>query len=142
MFGRRKCQEQCGNPKTFTTGYNLTADNLVGMGGGIFLDTGASLTFADDIFANGNGTLINLPDVTHMQLSGFEVPTQTLYWVEDYVDQDAEYEKGTFVNKKYSSGENLPERYRYALANLHEIFTVSGRFSRQNISGHRSYRQG
>lgn len=137
-----------GNPKTFTTGYNLTADNLVGMGGGIFLDTGASLTFADDtnlglygntadygaddIFANGNGTLINLPDVTHMQLSGFEVPTQTLYWVEDYVDQDAEYEKGTFVNKKYSSGENLPERYRYALANLHEIFTVSGGVSLTN----------
>ena len=118
------------------------------MGGGIFLDTGASLTFADDtnlglygntadygaddIFANGNGTLINLPDVTHMQLSGFEVPTQTLYWVEDYVDQDAEYEKGTFVNKKYSSGENLPERYRYALANLHEIFTVSGGVSLTN----------
>lgn len=137
-----------GNPKTFTTGYNLTADNLVGMGGGIFLDTGASLTFADDtnlglygntadygaddIFANGNGTLINLPDVTHMQLSGFEVPTQTLYWVEDYVDQDAEYEKGTFVNKNYSSGNNLPERYRYALANLHEIFTVSGGVSLTN----------
>lgn len=60
------------------------------------------------------------------------VPTQTLYWVEDYVDQDTEYEKGTFVNKKYSSGENLPERYRYALANLHEIFTVSGGVSLTN----------
>lgn len=38
---------------------------------------------AADIFASGNNTKINLPNVKKMNLTGFDVPGSELYWVED-----------------------------------------------------------
>ena len=128
--------------QSFTTGYQATAATLVGMGGGIFLDTGTSLNFteennlglysnladfgADDIFANGKNTSITLPDVSNMQLKDFHTPTNDLFWAEDYVAKDSQYAKGTYINKSYTAGGNLPERYRESLRLLHEIYKVPG----------------
>lgn len=128
--------------QSFKTGYQATAATLVGMGGGIFLDTGTSLNFteennlglysnladfgADDIFANGKNTSITLPDVSNMQLKDFNTPTNDLFWAEDYVDKDSQYAKGTYINKSYTAGGNLPERYRESLRLLHEIYKVPG----------------
>lgn len=69
-----------------------------GVGGGIYLANG-SLSFtssqnlgiynnaasfeAADIFASGENTTINLPNVEEMNLTGFDVPGSKLYWVED-----------------------------------------------------------
>lgn len=70
-----------------------------GAGGGIYLNNG-TLSFTEaqnlgiynnaasyeaaDIYASGNGTTINLPNVSKMNLTGFDVPGSELYWVNDY----------------------------------------------------------
>lgn len=122
-----------------------------GIGGGVFVaDSGSKLSFdvksdfglygntadkgADDIFANGNGTTIELPDVSSMNLTGYEInlPSKALYWVEDYIEDDADYTSGTNV-----MGGNYPGtdhglalknwRYRYALDREdYGIYTIDG----------------
>lgn len=118
------------NGNTGTTGYHETASSIAGFGGGIFLDdgttfkttlgTGATFGFygnkanrgADDIFANGNGTTVNLPDIGGMELADFDVPTPELYWVEDYTTDDTQYSAST---KVISTAGYKAERYQDAL---------------------------
>ena len=89
-----------------------TNETVSGVGGGIFMADNTSLEFtktsslgiygnaasnaAADIFANGNNTKIVLPNTKGMDLTGFDVPGNELYWVEDYV-------KGETVNGKTAS---------------------------------------
>lgn len=96
---------------TFSDGIVKKGSNEIrGIGGGIFMDTGTTLNFtsvttfgiynnaatcgADDIFANGINTNISLPVVKTMQLTGFNVPNE-LYWVEDYPTNDEFYNQGS-----------------------------------------------
>lgn len=99
-----------------TTGYHKSVEKLNGIGGGAFLDENTSLSFdiengelgfygnyaekgADDIFANGNNTSVQLPNVTKeddkegMQLEDFAVPVnpEYLFWVKDYITNDVSY---------------------------------------------------
>ncbi len=120
------------------TAYQETHSTLEGVGGGIFLDTGTSLEFinptamgiytnsaefaADDIFTNGNGTYISIPDISMIQLKGFDVPTSRLYWQEDYVNNDTEYSKGTYA---LSNGQPPAHRYLYALRNSKATYHLS-----------------
>ena len=123
-----------GMPDSQTTSYNNDANNI-GVGGGVYLAAGTSLTFntgtnplglygntaafaADDIYANGVNTSLVLPNVSAMKLDGFDIPTTELYWVEDYVSNDTQYSKGTKIG-----GDNPSEiiRYRDALKNLKDI---------------------
>lgn len=100
---------------TGTTGYQAIASNIAGWGGGLFLDQGTSFQTdlhsdakfgfygnradqgGDDIFANGNETVVNLPDIAGMELADFNVPTAELYWVEDYATGDTGYDYGTRI---------------------------------------------
>lgn len=117
----------------------------VGVGGGVFMADYTTLKFdvsnelgfygnratnaADDIFANGNGTSITLPDVSKMTLSDYDVPVPvgSLFWAEDYYS----YYNGTgyVADASYSAGTNqlvlkdnlVPKqnlRYYYALEQL------------------------
>lgn len=70
-----------------------------GIGGGIYLNKG-TLSFTEqqnlgiynnvagyeaaDIFSSGTETTVNLPYVGSMNLTGFDVPGSTLYWVRDF----------------------------------------------------------
>lgn len=77
-----------------------------GVGGGIYVDKG-TLSFylpadkakqklgiynnvatfeAADIFSSGVSTTVKLPNVGGMNLTGFDVPGSTLYWVKDFND--------------------------------------------------------
>lgn len=122
-----------------TTAFQNDADNA-GVGGGVYLASGTTLKFfegvsknafglygntastaADDIFARGKETSLQLPKVSGMSLDGFDAPTSELYWVEDYVEKDAKYTQGTFVNDKYTDGSEDILRYRYALRNFKDI---------------------
>lgn len=114
-----------------TTGYHATATSVAGYGGGAFLEQGSTFkttiasdaafgfygnradVAADDIFANGNGTTVILPDITGMTLSEFSVPTSELYWVEDYATGDTRYTDGTNV---ITSAGYSAARYQDALA--------------------------
>ncbi|MGN0238353.1 MAG: hypothetical protein ACI4AK_09770 [Lepagella sp.] len=112
-----------------TTGYGLDLANLKGFGGGILVDDNSTMNFslssgvlgiynnvadmgADDIFATGDGTSVNLPKVSTMTLTDFSAPVGRLYWVEDYMVGDTGYANGT---NKINDGGGV-QRYRTALA--------------------------
>lgn len=120
-----------GSVDGVVTGYLGSVNTVKGFGGGAFLGDGTTFkteidenhsfgfygniasTGGDDIFANGNGTTVILPDVSNMTLSDFDVPTTELYWVEDYVTGDTKYaEKGSHI---ISANSYSPIRYRDAL---------------------------
>ena len=132
------------------TAWHDSESDVAGVGGGVFLDNYTTLDFnvtskglgfygnratnaADDIFANGNGTKVELPDVSEMELSDFPIPAENLFWAEDYYSR---YEDGEYENDvKYLSllpvdkaptftepAHNL--RYRFALDNLKRAHIV------------------
>ena len=131
-----------GKPTSFTTAYNKGINSgLEGIGGGVFLDSYSSLTFggntdtpiglygnlayngADDIFANGLGTSVHLPNVTGMQLADFKVPVdpEFLYWVKDYITDDTGYSNAPkMTDEKEYAGNAGVKRYRYALGSMSE----------------------
>ncbi len=116
-----------------TTAFGVSG--LHGVGGGIFLNSGTNISFtnvqqfglynnraanaADDLFAAGNETTsVKLPAVNSMSLKGFDVPTDRLYWVEDYVTGDTQYD--TYGTKKKNAAESV-WRYQYALRNMKKV---------------------
>lgn len=123
----------CNNQATgtsdtaFTTAYNKTASQVYGVGGGVFVEENSKLFFdigsttlglygntatmaADDIFANGNGTAVEIPQVETMVLSGFDVPTSRLLWAEDYMTGDTGYANGT---KIINNWDELDDKFSY-----------------------------
>lgn len=128
------------------TAYQKPAGDLNGIGGGIYLGNNARLTFAmgsgtklgiydnyaehgaDDIFANGNGTSLVLPDVSNMDLSGTDAPVtkNTLLWMEDYIAGDTDYDQGTYKMGSAWTGNNN-QRYRDAIAGIvKKYYSVPG----------------
>jgi len=120
----------------FITAKEETINNIQGVGGGVYLDSNSSLTFsslqmglygniadraADDIFANGSGTAVTLPDVTTMNLADYP-SAGTLYWVEDYVTEDTGYSRISYEDQP---SDYSPIRYRVALENSADIYRVS-----------------
>ena len=123
------------------TGYYADATatpELEGLGGGIFLNTGGRLVFnivddlgvyendatwgADDIFANGNGTYVKIPDVENMNLTGYRVPTTRLYWAEDYIASDSHYSYGTALKPDYTTDPNI--RYDDAILDAKAVYVL------------------
>ena len=105
----RDNKAQDGGGLYLDVGVNMSFGNglIVGnsaekTGGGIYLSKG-KLTFtstqnlgiynnaasieAADIYSSGSGTTVDLPNVTGMNLIGFEVPGSDLYWVKDFADR-------------------------------------------------------
>lgn len=131
-----------GKPTSFTTAYQKGIDDeLEGIGGGVFLDSYSKLVFggntntpiglygnlayngADDIFANGEGTSVHLPNVTGMQLADFKVPVdpEFLYWVKDYITNDTDYSNAPKMDDENAyTGNAGVKRYRYALGSMSE----------------------
>ena len=95
-----------------TTAYKKDIENLEGIGGGVYLNTNTTLIFnavdnlglfgntahngADELFANGNNTTVELPDVTTMKLKDY-IGGSNLKWIEDYIVNDIKYDMGTFI---------------------------------------------
>ncbi|MGN0209486.1 MAG: hypothetical protein ACI391_00020 [Muribaculaceae bacterium] len=121
---------------SYTTGYQKGVTEIQGFGGDVFVaDNGSKLTFsmsagtslglygnlatngADDLFANGNGTTIVIPNVNNMALTDFKVPvpSDALFWAEDYTTNDPNYGYGTKMDLSWT---NENSRYRNALNNL------------------------
>lgn len=124
------------------TGYQKLSSELNGMGGGIYLGSGYSpsdkseLVFSlsgsnigvynndadwggDDLFANGSNTTATLPNISEMNFSGFDTPTDMLYWAEDYITDDTRYGDGTKINTSWI-GKNA--RYDDAIMNSETIY--------------------
>ena len=127
---------------TDKTAYHKHVSEVKGVGGGLFMDDHTSLTFdiegnnlglynnrataaADDIFANGNGTSVTLPDVSSMNLANWEGAAGRLFWAEDYYsfhqneafEHDAMYATDG-INKATFSDPAGNLRYQFALGQL------------------------
>lgn len=125
------------NPENATysgkTAFNKDITEVEGIGAGVYLNSNTTLDFAstedlglfgnkadnaaDEIFANGKGTSVNLPDVTYMKLDGYP-GAGNLKWIEDYVTNDPEYDEGTkLLGDNWSQANPQNMRYRDMLAN-------------------------
>ncbi len=113
------------------TAYQQDITAVEGIGGGVYLNSNTTLIFnatsslglfgnladnaADEIFANGLNTSVNLPDVTHMGLDNYP-GAGNLKWIKDYITNDTQYEMGPELDvDRGSNGDNM--RYRDMLAN-------------------------
>lgn len=103
-------------------GNALPAEAVIqGLGGGVYLAHGTggnttTLTFniagltstdefgfynnyadagGDDIFAEGLNTSITVPDISNMSLQRYSYPHARLFWHEDYITDDVNYQYGT-----------------------------------------------
>lgn len=119
-----------GTSTSINTGYAGTANGIHGFGGGVFVGSNSKLAFevtegglgfygndantgGDDIFANGIKTDVLLPVVGEMELTGFNIPVAKngIFWVEDYMTNDVEYDLGTI----FFGESHAPIRYQDAL---------------------------
>jgi hypothetical protein len=113
------------------TAYKQDITAVEGIGGGVYLNSNTTLIFnatsslglfgnladnaADEIFANGSNTSVNLPDVTHMGLDNYP-GAGNLKWIKDYITNDTQYKEGPELDvDRGSDGNNM--RYRDMLAN-------------------------
>lgn len=136
-------------PLTGQTGLNKEINEISGMGGGLCIGRRVTLELlvegrdalgisnneavngADDIYCNGKeNTKIVLPGVASMKLD--DPNADRLFWVEDYITNDTEYDKGTYVNSNWESEDRKNIRYRYAKENgwMSQVFRMS-----QSVNG-------
>lgn len=136
----RNNEAKDASSRTLTTGYDYTVSgtalSLQGTGGGVFVQEGASFTIggdavgiygnlaetmADDIYSNGKGgAKVVLPDVSSMDLSGYNSKTSELFWVEDYMTNDTGYASGTAI----AGASHMAVRYRDAIASQSTVYKV------------------
>ncbi|MBE6334492.1 MAG: hypothetical protein E7071_06705 [Bacteroidales bacterium] len=114
-----------------TSAYQKEINEVTGIGGGIYLSGNTTLTFteiesiglfgnfadngADEIFANGKNTSVDLPNVNHMALTGYP-GASNLKWMEDYITNDINYDKGTKIKGDIWDYDKTNKRYRDAEA--------------------------
>ena len=115
-----------------TTAFENDITEVEGIGGGIFLNSNTTIEFseatelglfgntadnaADEIFANGSGTSVLLPNVTGMKLDGYP-GAGNLKWIEDYITDDTGYGYGTKLKGDRWDEEHTNIRYRNAISN-------------------------
>lgn len=131
------------------TAFEMGMNQVSGIGGGVYLDSNTSLIFeesdnlglygntatnaADELFANGNNTTINIPDVSKMTL-GDNVPgAGNLKWIKDYVVSDTKYDEGPALSTDGSVTDNWRGRnirYRQMLSqNIQDMPQLKGGIS-------------
>lgn len=134
--GRITGNHATGTSESLKSGYGISVEKMYGVGGGIVVGTYSEMSFdvttqgpatgvgiynnlaemaADDVACAGSvgeeGKIVELPDVSKMQLDGFaEAKKYTLYWVEDYFTNDPNYDKGT---KKKPDWDSVRKNGRY-----------------------------
>ncbi|MGM9846768.1 MAG: hypothetical protein ACI31F_02330 [Muribaculaceae bacterium] len=122
------------------SGGDAVNPDLSGIGGGIystwgkinFLNTNEGFGIysntadfgADDLFSNAqNNATIDLPNPTGMTVTGFNVPTSSLHWFEDFIQGDTNFDKKpSTAGAGPSSG---AERYRTLLYDLSTDLAIS-----------------
>ena len=136
-----------GEPRP-TTGYQASSLTIHGIGGGVYLNSGkdeshpTNLVFAltgttiglydndadwgaDAIFANGKNTTVTIPNINQMTFTNFSTPADSpLFWAEDYIKDDPNYDKGTKENKNWDSNKTN-ERHDFAIRNSMPAYHIS-----------------
>ena len=106
--------------------------SFTGVGGGIYLSEYSGMEFpemtqfgiygniaenaADDIYGCTKYARIDLPNVENLDLSGYqEARVHKLFWGEDYVTNDPNYDKGTKMKGQAWDTDKTNQRYRDVL---------------------------
>ena len=132
-----------------STAYQSDITEVNGIGGGVYLNSNTQLIFqesdnlglygntasngADELFANGSGTKINIPDVSDMTLDESVPGAGNLKWIKDYIVQDTSYDHGPALSTDGSvidnwSGRNI--RYRDMVSqNIQDMPQLKGGIS-------------
>lgn len=114
---------------SMTTAYNKQHSAMSGMGGGIYMGQYTNIYFnnpsqfgiysnkaengADDLFCINNDTYIELPNVKSLKLTEFkEALINELYWGEDYITNDINYDKGLKLKGDEWNNDKTNQRYR------------------------------
>jgi hypothetical protein len=117
---------------TINTAYDKAYTDVSGMGGGIYVGEYANLNItnpsnfgiygniaengADDLFCYNRNTSVTLPRVSELKLEDYnEAQIHRLFWAEDYITDDINYDKGTY--SKGSSWNRNNQRYRDVIEN-------------------------
>lgn len=125
----------------YNTAYGVPINSVEGVGGGVYLDSNTKLVFnyaenlglfgnkadtgGNEIFANGDGTLVDLPDVTYMALGGYP-GASNLKWIEDYPTNDPNYDKGTKLKGTVWDADKTNLRYEETISQNAYIYNLSG----------------
>jgi len=125
----------------YGTGYKKGISEVEGFGGGVYLDSNTTLVFGeaenlglfgnladyggDEIFANGNGTYVDLPDVSQMALGGYP-GASNLKWIEDYPTNDPDYGYGTKLKGNAWDSDKTNLRYRETISQNAQIYNLTG----------------
>lgn len=125
----------------YGTGYKKGISEVEGFGGGVYLDSNTTLVFGeaenlglfgnladyggDEIFANGNGTYVDLPDVSQMALGGYP-GASNLKWIEDYPTNDPDYGYGTKLKGDAWESDKTNLRYRETISQNAQIYNLTG----------------
>lgn len=125
----------------YGTGYKKGISEVEGFGGGVYLDSNTTLVFGeaenlglfgnladyggDEIFANGNGTYVDLPDVSKMALGGYP-GASNLKWIEDYPTNDPDYGYGTKLKGDAWNSDKTNLRYRETISQNAQIYNLTG----------------
>ncbi len=125
----------------YGTGYKKGISEIEGFGGGVYLDSNTTLVFGeaenlglfgnladyggDEIFANGNGTYVDLPDVSQMALGGYP-GASNLKWIEDYPTNDHDYGYGTKLKGDAWDSDKTNLRYRETISQNAQIYNLTG----------------
>lgn len=128
-----------GTPENITTAYkDINLNDLKSVGGGIFIADGGKFKLtgtsvgiysntadfaADDVFANGKNTKLDVPDVKDMTLTGLQ-GVKPDGWFEDYANNDSGYNYGLQGN---TNPEIAIKRYKLAAVDeiANNVFRVS-----------------
>lgn len=143
-FGVGEIKNNTAVKKTSTvydTGYQKGIAEIEGFGGGVYLDSNTKLVFGeaenlglfgnladyggDEIFANGNGTYVDLPDVSQMALGGYP-GASNLKWIEDYPTNDPDYGYGTKLKGDAWDSDKTNLRYRETISQNAQIYNLTG----------------
>lgn len=127
--------------RVYNTAYGVAINAVEGVGGGVYLDSNTKLVFnyaenlglfgnkadtgGNEIFANGDGTLVDLPDVTYMALGGYP-GASNLKWIEDYPTNDPNYDKGTKLKGTVWDADKTNLRYEETISQNAYIYNLSG----------------
>lgn len=114
---------------TLETVYDTEYSDYSGIGGGIYMGQFTHLKIgeisdfgiysnvadngADDLFGFNKNVYVELPDVKNLNLSGYsEAKTHELFWAEDYITNDTNYDKGTKIKGAAWDTDKTNQRYR------------------------------
>lgn len=96
--------------------FSISGDNI-----GLYNNTGGER--ANDVYASGTNSVVNLPRVSDMNLAGWGTTAKPTGWFADYNDAETNYPSAVIINK-YDQQTTNPGRYADGKENVEVLHSV------------------